>query len=398
MFGTEEKRGQGDTWLVNKEAIVKHLQEHSLLGNRPKNAVVEVSAKLGKVRIGGNLIDMPRSLRVGPNGAPIYISGYTRSKLDLATPDAYNVLRGGGNDAFFAIINWNASKLLYSTYYGGSNSESVTEGGWYGPTMDLDSQGSIYISSGTTSEDSIATDSSYMVELNDPAQYDLFIAKFLNPCIDAFEPENNDFATAPRLLFNPATQSFSVKGTLESTNDKDYLRITGPQGFDSLYFHLTNLPFDCNLFVYDRNQQLLGKSQNSGTSDEELVLASTEDSTYYVLVKSPTHEFGTNDCYTLNISIDGSGKYSREDDKSAFNIFPNPADGSATLSMGTLINGDVRVELINSLGQIVWSQHPSANEASGELVIPLQKMRTGIYSVRILSEHNVQSLKLIVQH
>jgi hypothetical protein len=41
------------------------------------------------------------------------------------------------------------------------------------------------------------------------------------------------------------------------------------------------------LFIYDSTMNLIGKSQNTGTVDEEVYLSSVSGGKYYVLVKNP---------------------------------------------------------------------------------------------------------------
>jgi len=355
--------------------------------------------RLWATYFGGNKIDMPRSLRITRDGSTIYIAGYTLSDQDFSTPGAYNRRRGGGNDAFFAMINWNASKLLYSTYYGGKNSESIQQGGWYGPTMDLDPSGNIFISSGTDSPDSIATPNGYKTYVNDTTEYDMFVAKFLNPCIDGFEPQNDTIDTAPALLYDAVSHSYSYKGTIESSNDKDYFSFAKPLSLDDIKVTLTDLPADYNLWVYDEVQNLIAKSQNTGTEDESVFIPNTYFSKYYVLIKSPLHEYDSFNCYNLNIQLIPGIKESGDQISSSFqSIYPNPANDIATLEMNSISDATYQVRIINELGIIVReaTHHFSAEENSMQLDV--NNLPAGNYVVRITGKDFSDNKKLIVQH
>ena len=346
---------------------------------------------------GGNNIDMPRSLQIATDGSVCYIGGYTRSDTFPTTPGAYNRRRGGGNDAFFLMINWNATALLYSTYYGGRNSESITEGGWYGPTLDRDDNGNIFLSSGTTSDDSIATPNGYKTTLNDTTQYDFFVVKFLNPCMDGFEPQNDSMDTAPPLLYNLQKHGYSYQATIYDNKDKDYFSFTKPLNYDNIKVTLNNLPFDCNLFVYDENQNLLAKSQNSGTTNESVFIPETYFSKYYVMVKSPTHEYSTFNCYSLKILESVVAKMSLTCASwENVTLYPNPAQNLATLSMENAESENLHLQLCNSLGQVVWERVMDVTAGENEIPIPLDHLSSGSYFVQMLGASGTETLKLQV--
>jgi hypothetical protein len=348
---------------------------------------------------GGNNIDMPRSLQITPDGSVSYIGGYTRSDSFFSTRGAYNIRRGGGNDAFFMMINWNATKLLYSSYYGGRNSESITEGGWYGPTLDRDDDGNIFISSGTTSDDSIATPNGYKITLNDTLQYDFFVAKFLNPCTDGFEPQNDSMDTAPPLVFNPKTHAFNYKATLENKLDKDYFSFVKPSKYDNIKATLSNLPFDCNLFIYDENKNLIGKSQNTGLANESIFIPVTYSSKYYVLIKSPTHEYSNYDCYTLKILVSVESKES-PDESAPFHasIYPNPADNVVNITFDSASEEMGTIEICDITGKKLITENMVFSKGNNVVSLPVQSLSAGNYLVNIHSGASNQVVKLILQH
>ena len=227
---------------------------------------------------------MPRSLRVGSEGAPIYIGGYTKSDSGFVTNDAADKKNKKNNDAFWARFNWNLTNVDYCTYFGGKKAESVTEPGWYGPTMEVDANDNVYLSSGTNSTDGIAYGNSYDSTLYQNDQYDFFVSKFNDPCPDGFEP-NGDFSTATWLNFRN-TNSVTRYAPLQAKNDKDYYWFKTTSGNTNLQVTLTDLPFDYNLFVYDSTQAQIGKGTNTGTTNEVVILNGTYVGKYFVLVKS----------------------------------------------------------------------------------------------------------------
>ncbi len=100
-----------------------------------------------------------------------YITGYTTSDTNIATPAAFQTTIGGNTDAFVAKFNATGSTLVWGSYYGGLNED-------IGQAIVVDPTGSVYITGVTTSFNGIATAGSYQPAYG--GNYDAFIAKF-NP-------------------------------------------------------------------------------------------------------------------------------------------------------------------------------------------------------------------------
>lgn len=104
-----------------------------------------------------------------------YVTGRTDSAFDFPTTrgawdTTYN---GGPNDAFVAKLNRLGSRLIYSTYLGGSGDE---EGGRF--RVALDEKGSAYITSLTDSPDFPTTPNAFQTSL--AGSFDVYVA-VLNP-------------------------------------------------------------------------------------------------------------------------------------------------------------------------------------------------------------------------
>ena len=91
--------------------------------------------------LGGSGWDSGSCIAVASDGS-CYVSGWTSSS-NFPTKNAYNSTYGGMKDAFVAKFNSSGS-LLWSTFLGGSNSD-------YGYGIDVDSDGSCYVTGSTTS-------------------------------------------------------------------------------------------------------------------------------------------------------------------------------------------------------------------------------------------------------
>jgi hypothetical protein len=93
--------------------------------------------------IGDLLTDMTNGIDLDPLGN-IYITGDTFSSNFPTTIDAFYRSLNGTSDAYLVIFNQNCTKLLYSSYIGGSGME-------YGYGIALDSIGNVYLAGSTRS-------------------------------------------------------------------------------------------------------------------------------------------------------------------------------------------------------------------------------------------------------
>jgi len=348
---------------------------------------------------GGNAIDFPRSLRIDPEGAPVYISGYTKSDSNFVTSDAYDKQNKKNNDAFWLKLNWNGTVLQYSTYFGGKKSESVTDPGWYGPTMDLDASNNLYLSSGTTSTDGIAVGNAYKDTLFAPDQYDFFLAKFNDPCPDGFEP-NNDIGSATQLRFRGGN-TITWRAPLQVKNDKDYYTFTTTSGQGNLKIDLTNLPYDANLFVYNNTGVQIGSGVHHGTLSESVILNGTYIGKYSVLVKSPTSEWLDGVCYTLTVNA-SSTPFRLEDEIAtsllgALSLYPNPADQNAELQFDCKQDGVYDISICDALGKVLIPITQSFSVGDQTIMLPVANLSSGTYLVKVNGAGMNDVVKLIIQ-
>jgi beta-propeller repeat-containing protein len=93
---------------------------------------------------GGSNNEFPQGIRVD-SGGNAYITGYTFSS-DFPIENALQPTLGGFQDAFVTKLNPSGSALVYSTYIGGSDSDS-------GESLTLDAAGNVYLTGYTYSVD-----------------------------------------------------------------------------------------------------------------------------------------------------------------------------------------------------------------------------------------------------
>ena len=128
--------------------------------------------------IGGSGDDAAWALAVGRNGSA-YVAGYTDS-TDFPVLNAHQpaLAAGSGGDGFLLKINPAGNALLYSTYYGGNDFETIRG-------LAVDAQGSAYITGNTWSWQGFPVTPG-VLQATDPADVDAFVAKFTNAGAMAF--------------------------------------------------------------------------------------------------------------------------------------------------------------------------------------------------------------------
>ena len=122
--------------------------------------------------VGGNSYEhcYGHSLAIDSSGNA-YVTGHTKSTDFPNTTGAYDTsYNGGGEDVFVFKLNQTGSKLLYSTFVGGSN----LEWGW---AISIDSSNNVYLTGKTGSADFPNTTGAYDTTFNGGSN-DVFVAKF----------------------------------------------------------------------------------------------------------------------------------------------------------------------------------------------------------------------------
>ena len=178
---------------------------------------------------GGSQNSTPRALAVDLSGA-VYVAGDTLATDFPVTPGAAQTKFGGGasapgygayGDAFLAKIDAAGSKLLYSTYWGGSSSDVAY-------ALALDAAGNAYMAGATSSPDFPVTNGAFQTQYAGPPADptapnpagDAFVAKFSATGASVWSTywggASNDVAYALALA---ASGDIYFAGTTESFSD-----------------------------------------------------------------------------------------------------------------------------------------------------------------------------------
>jgi len=127
----------------------------------------DLSELLYSTFLGGGRDDFGYSLALDSEGS-VYVTGGTQSAYFPTTPGAYYETYNGWGDVFVSALSSDLSELLYSTFLGGSGSDR-------GISLALDSEGSVYVTGRTRSDNFPTTPGAYD-ETHNGEDYDVFVS------------------------------------------------------------------------------------------------------------------------------------------------------------------------------------------------------------------------------
>src|SRR5579871_4992061 len=132
--------------------------------------------------LGGSQDDSGYAIAVDTSGNA-YLTGLTSSSNFPTTPGAVQTTNGG-SDAFVAKLNASGTALLYSTRFGGSNSD-------YGSAIALDASGNAYITGTTNSIDFPTTPGALQPTYRAGGNSEAFVAKIDFPYTSLFRSRSS---------------------------------------------------------------------------------------------------------------------------------------------------------------------------------------------------------------
>ncbi len=193
------------------------------------------SAVVYSTYLGGSGNDFAGGIAVDSAGNA-YLEGKTFS-TNFPTMNPWQAANGGGWDAFVAKLNSVGSALVYSTYLGGSGNEnSFFHGG-----IAVDSAGSVYVTSDTTSNNFPTTPGAILTICPHGCQYpEPYVTKF-NPTGSALVYSTylpgQIFDTGTGIAVDSGGDAYVVGTTTYPTNDA-FLDKLNPTGSDGVGGHL----------------------------------------------------------------------------------------------------------------------------------------------------------------
>ena len=98
---------------------------------------------------------------------------------------------------------------------------------------------------------------------------------------------------------------------------------------------------------------------------------------------------------TLNQKV-GASKPTMEENNRTFGIYPNPNSGRFTLQLNSK-GSKAEVLIVNALGAVVERKQVQLSGKEQTIQLDISHKPAGVYLVKVMGEHGVQTAKLIVR-
>jgi hypothetical protein len=76
-------------------------------------------------------------------------------------------------------------------------------------------------------------------------------------------------------------------------------------------------------------------------------------------------------------------------------VYPNPTVGNATVVFGTEVGGKYTLNVLNALGQVVYSKTATSTTGENTHAIDISELSSGLYFINLLEESGMRSLRLV---
>ena len=214
------------------------------------------------------------------------------------------------------------------------------------------------------------------------------------PCPDIYEPNNKQSDT--KLI--PVNTNISAK--VFPVADEDYYKFTTTNDAPGFKISLTNLPVDCDMIIYDSNDEEVGSSVNAGLDNEFIEYnGANQGGTYYLQVFGIGDQENNKDCYKLHITTNSilslvgeqASKSTSVNNQvvlhKALKIYPNPVkDNQVTVQFFSAGKKIEKITVADLTGKILLEKTVNAYEGVNTSRIQLPELASGLYVIRVGKE------------
>lgn len=116
----------------------------------------------------------------------------------------------------------------------------------------------------------------------------------------------------------------------------------------------------------------------------------------YTVTLTVSNSCGSNSS-TKTVQVNTSGLPSGNINPS-FALHPNPADAQTSIQCHIVLPTDVKITIINHLGQSIWSDFKSMVAGEFDYAVPTAQLPAGLYQVQVNTQQTTRYFKLLVQH
>jgi hypothetical protein len=345
--------------------------------------------RLWSTYYGGTGTDEGYSLTTD-DSANVYLAGATGSTSGISSGGAQNNFGGGANDAFLVKFDSSGSRI-WATYFGGSGDEMVTFSGDI--DVAIDELGNAYLSGLTTStntiglngfQNSYAGNQDAFVAKYDPAGNRLWSTYYGGPDNDRGYSIATDVDDDVYLVGRTTSSSGISSGGFMNNyggNQDGFLVKFHPDGSRVCASYYGGNDFDTFDGLAIDN---LGNAYASGNAASTTGISAGGFQNVFGGGSSDAYLVKFHSCgSTVGFEKLSSNNYPR--------VYPNPS--TAILNLSTENNSEKILEITDMMGKLIYR---TVSEKQ-EMEINISAQPKGIYIVRIISEKNNHTAKILIE-
>jgi hypothetical protein len=212
---------------------------------------------------------------------------------------------------------------------------------------------------------------------------------------------NNTTGTAKVIAVNT-----NIQAAIGSSSDVDWFRFNNTSSQRRIRIDLTNLPADYDVRLYRGTSTQVGISQNSGTTNEVIILNTSTVTTYYVRVNGYNGAFNASQCYTLRASISGTnfreGEVEQEElmlepATGLMSLFPNPANDKVSIEYASPVDAQLDLMVFDGMGRMVFNTVQPVQQGTTLFTLPVERLDAGVYLLQVADGDRRETVRFIVE-
>jgi hypothetical protein len=156
-----------------------------------------------------------------------------------------------------------------------------------------------------------------------------------------------------------------------------------------------SLPYDYDLQLYNSSNTLLSTSQNANTLDEVIIYNNAPVGTYYARVYGYNNAYHATNSYIFRARRSATAYTSKSGadenqlaESFEVSVYPNPAREQLNLQYELDGDADVKIEILDLMGKIIYSQQDAGILGSNRIGIDVSSFVSGFYFIKVSNGSN----------
>jgi len=210
-------------------------------------------------------------------------------------------------------------------------------------------------------------------------------------CIMSFEPNNTKTSAAAIII------GAENRAGIHDASDIDWYTFT--TAYPVIIVDLFNLPANFDVKLFNSKGVQLGVSQNTGTTNEQIVYRPSKPTTFYVQVYPAPGNSSNTDCYSVKVS-GAAGKSpesggAMEDNSVASmscEVYPNPSNSTFSFRLETDSKEIVTIQIFDMSGRLVQEYKSLLPD---DVIAIGSELKPGIYVASVIQGLKKKYVKII---